>query len=241
MPACGASSTALSAARSSLAGICKAVVSDSGPPDWARSITCSPTTSPKRDSWPPPTVKYANPTLSPSTTSTVPPVASWHDVGSANVAQCRSWSRPLAGTHWPRSGASGPALAPGATLQAFQDVGQSLVALSVHEVEIYPRIGKRAPETKDQGELWWGEVVAVFHQRGGQIISSFVAECRVRHDLLGEPLQHIDTNRTILGRYHRIIVLAYRCYCLNDRDCTSPATGAAYVHRGGASITMQTT
>jgi hypothetical protein len=54
-------------------------------------------------------------------------------------------------------------------------------------------------------------------------------------------LQHIDTNRTILGRYHRTIVLACKCYCLNDRDCTSLATGAALVHRGGSSITMQTT
>jgi hypothetical protein len=54
-------------------------------------------------------------------------------------------------------------------------------------------------------------------------------------------LQHVDANRTILGRYHRIIVLFWRCYCLHDRDCTSPATEAALARVGGAPIAMRVT
>jgi acyl-CoA carboxylase subunit beta len=118
-------------------------------------------------------------------------------------------------------------------LQAIEDLGQPFVALPVHEVEVDSRLGKRAPEAKDQRQLLGREVIAVFHKRRGEIVSRLISKCRVGHGLLCEPLQHVDTNRTILGRYHRTIVLAWKCYCLNDRDCTSPATYAALAHRRG--------
>src|SRR5687767_7887736 len=127
---------------------------------------------------------------------------------------------------------SGPTFAPGAALQTIEDVGQSLITLAIDEIEIDPRVGKRAAEAKDQRELRGGEVVAIFDERGWQVVSRLISQCWVGHGLLGEPLQHVDTNRTVLGSYHRTIVLNWRCYCLNVRDCTSPATQAALAHRG---------
>ena len=120
---------AVSAARSSAAGICNAAVSESGPPDRARSTTRSPESSPKRGSFPPSTVKYAKPHAIPLENST----------GSAGrlperylnaVDVAYSPVRPqLLGPRIGRErGTSCPALAPGAALQAFEDVGQSLVA-----------------------------------------------------------------------------------------------------------------
>jgi hypothetical protein len=50
-------------------------------------------------------------------------------------------------------------------LQAFEDVGQSLVGLPVNEIQIYPCVGERAPEAKDQRELLGSEVVAMFQER----------------------------------------------------------------------------
>jgi hypothetical protein len=125
-------------------------------------------------------------------------------------------------------------------LQSIEDVGQSLVAPFVDKVEIDPCVGKRASEAKDQRELLGGEVIAISHERRGQVIPRLVSKYGVRHGLLSEPLQHVNPNRTILGRYHRTIVLTRKCYCLNDRDCTSPAMDLALARRGGASMTMLT-
>jgi hypothetical protein len=96
-----------------------------------------------------------------------------------------------------------PALAPSAALQAIKDVGQSLVALPVDKVEIDPRVGKRTAKAQDQREFLWGEVVAVFLERRRQIVSRLVSKCWVGHRLFGEPLQHLDSNRTIVGKCHR--------------------------------------
>src|SRR5215213_4668801 len=166
-PTSEASSVDLRTACSSATVICKAAVSDVGPPDRARSITRSPLISPKRDSTPSPTVKYARPTLSPSKMSTIPPVAVWR------VITFRQRCMMRAGGASPRHGVS-PAreclrqtLASGATLQPFQNVGQSLVTLPVYEVKIYPCVSKRAPEAKDQREFLRSEVVSVFHERCG--------------------------------------------------------------------------
>ena len=149
------------------------------------------------------------------------------------------------GCSWPRVGhervMSCPALTPSAALQAIKDVGQSLVAYPVHKVEIDARVSKRAAEAKDQRKLLGGEIVAIFHERRWQVVPCLVSKCGVGHRLLGEPLQHVDTNRTVLGRYHRNIVLTRRCYCLNDRDCTSPATEAALLDRGDVSMTKRLT
>jgi predicted metal-binding protein len=126
-------------------------------------------------------------------------------------------------------------------LQAIEDISQSLVAYPVHKVEIDARVSKRAAKSKDQCEFLGGEVVAVFQERRWKVVSRFVSKCWVGHRLFGEPLQHFDSNRTVLRRYHRTIVLTWKCYCLNDRDCTSPATEAALVDRGGASMTKRLT
>src|SRR5688572_16737885 len=108
---------------------------------------------------------------------------------------------------WPHigheRGLSCPALAPGAALQAIEDIGQSLIAFPVHKVEIDARVGKGATKSKDQREFLWGEVVAVFQEGCWKIVSRLVSKCWVGHRLLGEPLQHVDTNWTILGRHHR--------------------------------------
>src|SRR5215207_5273387 len=58
--------------------------------------------------------------------------------------------------------ASGPTLAPGAALQAIEDVCQSLIVLAVHKVEVDPRIGERATEAEDQREFLRGELVTIF-------------------------------------------------------------------------------
>ena len=119
----------------------------SGPPDRARSTTRSPASSPKRGSVAPSTVKYASPTLSPSKFTPVRPVASRN--ANERCGRCiLAWlaAARRVGHEW---SSSGQALAAGATLQAIEDVGQSLVALPVHEVEINPRVGKRATEAKD--------------------------------------------------------------------------------------------
>src|SRR5688572_3548721 len=137
--------------------------------------------------------------------------------------------------------ASGPTFAAGAALQAIENVCQSLIALAVHKVEIDPRVGERAAEAKDQCEFLRGEVVAIFDERRRQVISRLVSKCWVGHGLLGQPLQHVHTNRTIIGRYHRNIVLTRRCYCLNDRDCTSPVTRSALAQSGGASMSARMT
>jgi hypothetical protein len=134
-----------------------------------------------------------------------------------------------------------PAFAASAALQAIKDVGQSVVAHPVHKVEIDARVSKRAAKSKDQCEFLGGEVVAVFQERRWKVVSRLVSKCSVGHRLFSEPLQYVDSNRTVLGRYHRNIVLTWRCYCLNDRDCTSPATEAALVDRGGASMTKRLT
>jgi hypothetical protein len=96
-----------------------------------------------------------------------------------------------------------PALAPGAALQAIKDVGQPVVALPVDKVEIDPGVGKRTAKTKDQREFLWGEVVAIFLERRRQVVSRLISKCSVGHRLFGEALQHVDANRTVLGRYHR--------------------------------------
>src|SRR5215213_4826707 len=146
----GASTTARSASRSSAMGICNAAVSESGPPDRARSTTRSPASSPNRGSFAPSTVKYANPTLSPSRTILGRPVAYQSAIHMLRTLHIRLADR---GRSWPPIGnersLSRPALAAGAALQAVKDVGQSLVALPVHEVEIDPRVGKRPAKAKD--------------------------------------------------------------------------------------------
>jgi hypothetical protein len=137
--------------------------------------------------------------------------------------------------------ASGPALAASASLQAIENVCQSLIALVVQKVEVDSRVGERATKAKNQRELLRGELVAIFLERRGQVVSCLVSKCWVGHGLLGEPLQHVDANRTVLGRYHRNIVLTRKCYCLNDRDCTSPVTETALAHRGGALMSARVT
>jgi hypothetical protein len=126
-------------------------------------------------------------------------------------------------------------------LQAIENVCQSLIALVVQKVEVDSRVGERATKAKNQRELLRGELVAIFLERRGQVVSCLVSKCWVGHGLLGEPLQHVDANRTVLGRYHRNIVLTRKCYCLNDRDCTSPVTETALAHRGGALMSARVT
>ena len=106
------------------------------------------------------------------------------------------------------SSASGPALAPRPALQPLDDLGYSLVVHSIHQIQVDTGIGQGPAKSNDQRKLLRREVVTVFGKCGWQIVPSLVSEQCIRHRLLGEPLQHVNTDRPVLGRYHLCIVLA---------------------------------
>ncbi len=138
------------------------------------------------------------------------------------------------------SGALGATLVARPALQPFDDLGYPLVVHAIDQIQVNTGVGEGPAKSNDQRELLRREVVAVFGKCGRQVVPSLISKQCIRHRLLGEPLQHINTNRPVLGRTHLCITLAWRCYCLTDRDCTSPATDFALAHRGGASMTKRT-
>jgi hypothetical protein len=75
---------------------------------------------------------------------------------------------------------------------------QALVANAVDQVEIDPGVRQRATKADNQGHLLGGKRVAVSCERGLQISLSFIPELRIRHGLLGEPLQDIDSHRAVV-------------------------------------------
>ena len=93
-------------------------------------------------------------------------------------------------------------------LQPFDDLGYPLVVHAIHQIQVNTGVGEGPAKSNDQRELLRREVVAVFGKCGRQIVPSLISKQCIRHRLLGQPLQHVNTNRPVLGRYHFCIVLA---------------------------------
>ncbi len=116
---------------------------------------------------------------------------------------------------------SAPPIVARAPLEPFEDVRDEFVVHSIDQIEVNPGVSERATESDHQCKLLRSELVAILDESSRQIVSSLVAKRCVRHRLLGKPLEHIDTYGTVLRRHHANIVLAWKCYCLTDSDCTS--------------------